>query len=163
MKRLHVHLKVADLDQSAAFYTALFGREPDRRESDYAKWMLDDPAANVSISARGGVSGVDHVGVQFEDDDELAAFAGRLESAGAEIVKQADAACCYARSNKYWARSPEGANWELFHTVGDSATFGDDAPDAASKAACCAPDPAGNAAACGPDPQTKAACCAPAA
>ena len=142
MKRLHVHLKVSDLAQSIEFYSALFGKDPDKREPDYAKWLLDDPAANVSISNRSGAGGVDHVGIQFDDDEGLEETSSRLKAADAAIAPQTDATCCYARSNKYWARSPEGAVWELFHTFGDSEIYGaDPAPsDAkAQSAGCCTP------------------------
>lgn len=142
MKRLHVHIKVKDLAQSVKFYAALFGREPDKREADYAKWMLDDPRANIAISARGGEPGVDHAGLQLDSDEEVGEIAGRLKAAEADIVEEPGAACCYAKSNKYWARGPEGALWELFHTFGDSATFG--AEPALGEArpqgsACCGP------------------------
>jgi catechol 2,3-dioxygenase-like lactoylglutathione lyase family enzyme len=141
MKRLHLHIKVDDIDQSARFYAALFGREPDKREPDYAKWMLDDPRANVAISKRNGAAGVDHVGVQVESDAELDEIAARVRAASADIVEEADATCCYARSNKYWAKSPEGAVWELFHTFGDSKTYGavSQANPETKTAACCTP------------------------
>ncbi|MBM3515604.1 MAG: glyoxalase/bleomycin resistance/dioxygenase family protein, partial [Alphaproteobacteria bacterium] len=51
--RLHVHVGVADLDQSIPFYSRLFGATPTKREKDYAKWMLDDPKVNFAISSRG--------------------------------------------------------------------------------------------------------------
>ena len=142
MKRLHVHLKVGDLDRSIDFYSALFGRGPDKREADYAKWLLEDPAANVSISNRAGEQGVDHVGVQVEDAAALDAFAGRLRAAGEPVMQEEDATCCYARSHKYWTRSPEGAVWELFHTFGDSQIYGASPalqPAEAGRAACCPP------------------------
>lgn len=123
MKRLHAHFKVKDLEASIGFYSALFGKAPDKREPDYAKWMLDDPSANIAISTH-GEAGVDHVGFQVDSDEELDELADRLKRIGADIAPQADATCCYARSNKYWAQSPEGARWELFHTFGDSKTFG---------------------------------------
>lgn len=43
MKRFHVHTHVDDLKASIAFYSALFGAQPTRVESDYVKWMLEDP------------------------------------------------------------------------------------------------------------------------
>lgn len=125
MTRLHVHLKVSDLDQSIGFYSALFGRAPDKRESDYAKWMLDEPAANIAISASGAAAGVDHVGLQVESREELAALASRLNEAGHSPLAEPNASCCYARSDKHWALSPDGAaKWELFHTFGDAAEMG---------------------------------------
>ncbi len=47
MKRLHVHIAVADLDRSIGFYSTLFGAEPSVRKADYAKWMLEDPRVNL--------------------------------------------------------------------------------------------------------------------
>jgi catechol 2,3-dioxygenase-like lactoylglutathione lyase family enzyme len=140
VNRLHVHLKVKDLDQSVAFYTALFGQAPAKLEADYAKWMLEDPRANIAISTRGDKTGVDHVGLQTDERDGLEAIASRLKDAGVGLLEEADATCCYARSNKYWTQSPDGAKWELYHTFADSKTFGAaPAKDAIEKAAspCC--------------------------
>ena len=46
MKRFHVHVAVADLDGSKAFYSRLFGAEPAVVKHDYAKWMIEDPRIN---------------------------------------------------------------------------------------------------------------------
>ncbi|MEM6766180.1 MAG: glyoxalase/bleomycin resistance/dioxygenase family protein, partial [Bacteroidota bacterium] len=42
MKRLHVNIKVEDLQKSVSFYSALFASPPTVKKEDYAKWMLDD-------------------------------------------------------------------------------------------------------------------------
>ena len=44
MKRLHVHVGVADLDRSIGFYSTLFGAKPTVTKADYAKWQ---PIANI--------------------------------------------------------------------------------------------------------------------
>lgn len=141
MKRLHVHLKVKDIEESVGFYSVLFGRAPDKREPDYAKWMLENPRANIAISTRGGEIGVDHLGFQTEERDELEGMAARLKDAGVGVLAEADATCCYARSDKYWTTSPDGAKWELYRTFADSASFGADPSrqtiDIAAKAPCC--------------------------
>lgn len=141
MNRLHVHLRVKDLDQSIKFYSALFGRAPDKIETDYAKWMLEDPRANIAISTRGELTGVDHVGLQTDSGEELETIALRLKNAGVGLLEEADATCCYARSNKYWTQSPDGAKWELYHTFTDSKTFGaspaQTAIEKAASGACC--------------------------
>jgi catechol 2,3-dioxygenase-like lactoylglutathione lyase family enzyme len=145
MNRLHVHFRVKNLEESIGFYSALFGKAPDKREPDYAKWMLEDPRANIAISTHGDDIGVDHVGLEVDSDAELAVVAGRLKEAKADLVEEADATCCYARSNKFWARSPEGAKWELYHTFADAKIYGAEpalspAPAASREtAACCAP------------------------
>ncbi len=148
MNRLNVHLKVSDLSQSVAFYSALFGRAPDRVESDYAKWMLEDPRANIAISARSESVGVDHVGLQTDTSEELEAIAGRLRQAGIGAHEEANTTCCYARSDKYWTQSPDGAKWELYHTFGSSANFGAE-PSQTAAANPAAADPATARACCG--------------
>src|SRR5215469_16461886 len=71
MKRLHVHVAVEDLQHSIGFYSALFAAQPSLTKPDYAKWMLDDPRVNFAISTRGREPGLDHLGIQAEDADEL--------------------------------------------------------------------------------------------
>ena len=71
MKRFHVHTHVEDLQASIAFYSKLFGAEPTRIESDYAKWMLEDPRVNFAISTRGSKPGIDHLGFQTDTEEEL--------------------------------------------------------------------------------------------
>ncbi len=126
MKRLHVHVGVADLDQSIGFYSTLFGAEPSVRKNDYAKWMLDDPCVNFAISTHNGHVGLDHLGVQAESQAELGEIAGRLKAADHALLEQSDAACCYTRSDKAWAIDPTGLRWETFHTSGAITTYGED-------------------------------------
>ena len=143
MKKLHLHIRTKDLDRSVAFYTAMFGEKPTQLEADYAKWLLDDPRAHVSLSANTKTSGIDHVGISIETEDELDAVAERLQGQ-ANIAPEKQAECCYARSNKYWLRDPQGAVWELSQTYAHTETYGAD-PDVlkASTAnppdSCCGP------------------------
>src|SRR6266436_8949844 len=108
MKRFHVHVHVEDMAQSITFYSKMFATEPTRRESDYAKWMLDDPRVNFAISTRGGKPGLDHLGIQVENADELGEVYARLHEAGGNIIEQGQTACCYAKSEKSWIDDPSG-------------------------------------------------------
>ena len=126
MKRLHIHLKTENLDKSVGFYTALFGAPPTRLETDYAKWLLDDPAANISLSTHCGSPGVDHVGLSLDTKEDLEKVAGRLRKAGELPAPEEATTCCYAQSNKYWINDPQDAVWELFQTYGDSETYGNE-------------------------------------
>lgn len=144
MKRLHVNLAVSDLEQSIRFYSTLFAAEPTVLKSDYAKWMLDDPRVNFSISTRNPDHGLDHLGIQVDSREELSEIAGRLDSAGAGVFDRGEAHCCYAHSHKAWVRDPEGLAWETFFTFGSSTTYGEDRTIGtelanAKKQACCAP------------------------
>ena len=71
MKRFHVHIQVEDLQASINFYSRLFSAQPSRIETDYAKWMLEDPRVNFAISTRGGKPGLDHLGFQVDSAEEL--------------------------------------------------------------------------------------------
>ena len=123
MSRLHIHIAVADLAQNIRFYSTLFGESPTVSKPDYAKWELTDPAVNFAISSRGGTPGLDHVGIQTDDDDGLAVIRDRLQQAGITGSRQAETACCYARSDKYWIRDPQGIAWEAFRTLESIPTF----------------------------------------
>ena len=71
MKRFHIHIGVNNLADSIRFYNALFGADPVKVKSDYGKWMLEDLRINFAISTRAGKQGVEHLGIQVDDDTEL--------------------------------------------------------------------------------------------
>ena len=133
MKRLHVHVSVKDLGASIRFYSQLFATEPTVRKADYAKWMLDDPRVNFAISQRDSKTGVQHLGIQVETDDELRELAGRLKAAGEATRDQEATTCCYAQSNKAWVNDPSGIRWETFFTFGEATAYGEDEPGSAPK------------------------------
>lgn len=137
MKRLHVSIAVRDLDKSIRFYSALFGVEPTVLKTDYAKWMLEDPRVNLSISSRDKHKGIDHLGIQVDDDVELAMLTQRLARAGQSVYQQKATTCCYAKSNKAWAHDPEGVAWETFHTFGESMTYSGQAAGGTKSSTCC--------------------------
>ena len=125
MKRFHMHLRVADIDRSVAFYTRLFAAEPAVMKDDYAKWMLEDPRVNFAISAReGAATGIEHVGFQFDDKVELEEVYDRLKSADRPVLNEGATTCCYARSQKSWIADPDGVVWEAFLTHGESTVYG---------------------------------------
>ena len=138
MKRFHVHVHVKDLPASIAFYSKLFAAEPARVESDYAKWMLDDPRINFAISNRGGEPGVDHLGLQTDSESELVELKGRAQAADMTLLDEGDTTCCYARSDKYWLTDPDGVAWEQFHTLASIPTFSETRQTVEPQAACCA-------------------------
>jgi catechol 2,3-dioxygenase-like lactoylglutathione lyase family enzyme len=156
MKRLHVHVAVENLDASIGFYSALFGSQPTKRKPDYAKWMLDDPRVNFAISARGAKPGLDHLGIQAENPEELQGLREQVNRAGLAVTQEGETTCCYAQSDKSWVQDPSGIAWEAYHTMADAELFNHGQPTAS---ACCAPPStaASNQAAttCGP----KSGCC----
>ncbi len=151
MLRMHINVGVENIDQSIKFYNALFGAEPVKHESDYAKWMLEDPRINFAISNRSKKKGVDHLGMQVDDDLELKELRERLNAADLALFDEGETNCCYAHSDKSWAQDPSGVAWEAFRTMEGIHLFSGNAEvekndggaccDAASrpKTDCCAP------------------------
>ncbi len=126
MKRIHIGLSVADLPASVAFYTRLFGAEPTLVRSDYAKWQLEDPRVNFSLSQRAEAPGDYHLGIQVETAAELADISERLRAAGEELVAEGPATCCYHHSDKAWVFDPQAVRWETFLTHGEATVYGED-------------------------------------
>lgn len=124
MKRFHVHIAVDDLARSVEFYSGMFAAEPTELKSDYAKWKLEDPRINFAISQRGAKAGLDHVGIQVENEDELAEMQARLDGLQPGVELEEGTACCYAKSDKYWVKDPSGIAWETFHTLASIPVFG---------------------------------------
>jgi predicted lactoylglutathione lyase len=150
MKRFHIHITVQDLAASIDFYNKLFGELPSRQEEDYAKWMLEDPRINFAISSRGHASGINHLGMQADTQQELDELKSLAIAASGDTTIDPDAAaCCYANSMKHWVVDPSGVAWEHFQTLSDSKTFGEDTM--INEDACC--DPLHNS------ESDKAACC----
>lgn len=155
MKRFHVHAHVEDLQASIAFYSGLFAAAPTRVESDYAKWMLEDPRVNFAISTRGGKPGVDHLGFQTDDAAELAELKGRAQAADMALLDEGETSCCYARSDKHWVVDPQGIAWEHFHTLDNIPVFNEAAGQRHGEASACCATPASRDKVAG----TSSSCC----
>ncbi len=150
MKRMHVHLSVEDLKQNIEFYSTMFDCEPTVQHEDYAKWMLDDPRVNFAISNRSNLTGLDHLGVQAENDAELQDIKQCLDATQKPVEAQEQTSCCYSRSDKYWITDPQGIAWESFHSLGDIPTFNEKkATSDEENAACCPGDDIASSPCCG--------------
>jgi lactoylglutathione lyase len=99
--------------------------------------MIEDPRINFAISARGGKAGVDHLGFQTDDEEELAELKQRAQAADLAILDEGQTTCCYARSEKHWVTDPQGIAWEHFHTLDSIPTFSQSSAHAPSEAAAC--------------------------
>ncbi|HVE48484.1 MAG TPA: ArsI/CadI family heavy metal resistance metalloenzyme [Casimicrobiaceae bacterium] len=145
MKRFHVHVGVSNLSESIAFYTGLFGVEPTVRKPGYAKWMVEDPRINFAISQRSAKFGVNHLGLQVDEADELPGIKKRFEAAGkGSVIDEMDVNCCYARSDKHWVTDPQGVAWEGWHSLGQVEIY-EEEERKSSESGCCGPSLAAKA------------------
>jgi catechol 2,3-dioxygenase-like lactoylglutathione lyase family enzyme len=125
MKRFHVHVRVKDLTESVAFYSALFNETPTIEKTDYAKWMMEDPKVNFAISTGHEENGIEHLGLQVDSETELSAVYDQMQKAKGTIREEAECTCCYSKSQKSWITDPQGVDWEAFYTYGTATVYGE--------------------------------------
>ena len=125
--KLHISLKVDDLDRSIQFYSTLFAKSPDIVHEDYAKWDVDDPSVNFVIELGRESVGFDHFGIQAENREQLDNLVARIKESERPQLELEATTCCYARSDKAWVRGTANERWEAFLTHShDSEEYGED-------------------------------------
>jgi len=113
--RPHISLDVQNVPASVEFYQKIFGVAPQKQTTDYAKFDLTAPALNLAlVSSTGAVSAVNHLGIEVESTDEIAAWKQRLLEQGILEKVEDNIACCFARQDKLWFTDPDGNPWEVF-------------------------------------------------
>jgi catechol 2,3-dioxygenase-like lactoylglutathione lyase family enzyme len=126
MSRVQLALNVSDVDAAVDFYRRLFGVEPAKRRPGYANFAIAEPPLKLvllqSDDARGtGVAGaLNHLGVEVDSADEVAAATGRLTDEGLATEVQDATTCCYAVQDKVWVHDPDGAPWEVYTVLADA-------------------------------------------
>ena len=111
MSRVQLALNVADIDSAVEFYSKLFGAEPAKRRPGYANFAILDPPLKLVLmenaDARGsGVEGaLNHLGVEVETPEEVAAASSRLIGEGLATDVQEGTTCCFAVQDKVWVRT----------------------------------------------------------
>ena len=113
----------------------------------------------ASIPEVGDRFGINHLGIQVDSAEELTAMRAQLERADHAVVDQSDAACCYAKSDKYWIADPTGLAWETFHTLNSIPIYGADTEVAPKNSACCVPLKATAETFCDNAVKSTPACC----
>jgi catechol 2,3-dioxygenase-like lactoylglutathione lyase family enzyme len=122
MKYAHIGLNITNLEKSIEFYSKLFGANPVKVKTDYAKFLLETPGLNFTLNLRDEVSGnqVGHFGFQVESTEEVMAHKDRLTESGIlSHLDEINTTCCYARQDKFWIHDPDGNEWEFFYTKAD--------------------------------------------
>jgi catechol 2,3-dioxygenase-like lactoylglutathione lyase family enzyme len=126
MSRVQLALNVSNIDEAVEFYTKLFGSGPAKRQPGYANFAIADPPLKLVLmedtSARGaGVAGaLNHLGVEVETPEAVAAATGRLSATGIETEVQEQTTCCFAVQDKVWVNDPDGAPWEVYTVLADA-------------------------------------------
>lgn len=140
MSRLQLALNVSNLDQSVAFYSALFGVGPAKVRPGYANFAISDPPLKLVLIERPSAGGsLNHLGVETSDTGAVDAEQRRITDAGLASVSERGTTCCYARQDKFWVQgSPDGERWEVYTVLADDADEPDGGPGGlVESAGCC--------------------------
>jgi catechol 2,3-dioxygenase-like lactoylglutathione lyase family enzyme len=136
MSRVQLALRVADLEASVAFYAKLFGAEPAKRRPGYANFAIAEPPLKLVLieGQPGEPTRMDHLGVEVESAEDVAAATTRLAAEGLPTATEEDTACCYAVQDKVWVTGPGAEPWEVYVVKGDA-----DVLHRPADSVCCAP------------------------
>jgi catechol 2,3-dioxygenase-like lactoylglutathione lyase family enzyme len=121
MSRVQLALNVDDLEAAIGFYSAFFATPPTKRRPGYANFAVEDPPLKLVLFENPAATGtLNHLGVERDSRQEVAAEADRLEAAGIPLDAEGEAVCCYARQDKHWATGPDGQRWENYVVLADA-------------------------------------------
>src|SRR6188472_3856896 len=120
MSRVQLALNVSNIDEAVEFYRRLFNTEPAKVRPGYANFAIADPPLKlVLIEGRGAPGTLNHLGVEVETPDEVAAALRRLADEGLAPVAEGEVACCHALQDKVWVDAPDGESWEVYTVLAD--------------------------------------------
>lgn len=133
----HVSINVSNVTASVEFYKKLFGIEPAKVRTGYAKFDVQNPPLNLAMNEapvkdRGALS---HLGLQVSSTADVLAIRERWIEAGLTTRDEEKTSCCYAVQDKSWVQDPDGNAWEVFVVLEDNL------PETAEATACCVTPP----------------------
>jgi catechol 2,3-dioxygenase-like lactoylglutathione lyase family enzyme len=151
MSRVQLALNVTDLDQAIDFYSKLFDTAPAKVRPGYANFAVAEPPLKLILVAGHGAPGsLNHLGVEVESTDDVAATQQRLAGEGLATAAEDEVSCCYAVQDKVWVDAPDGEPWEIYTVLADV-----EMPAGELRA----DEPAGGAMCCDSAPESAARCC----
>jgi len=149
--RVQLALNVADLDEAITFYSKLFDAEPAKVRPGYANFAIAEPPLKlVLIAGQGEPGSLNHLGVEVEDTDTVAAAQTRLTGEGLACATEDQVSCCYAVQDKVWVDAPDGEPWEIYTVLADVEMAAGELR---------AVDPGADALCCATAPESAARCC----
>ena len=151
MPRVQLALNVSDLDKAVGFYSKLFATEPAKLRPGYANFAIAEPPLKlVLIEGSGEPGSLNHLGVEVDSTDEVAAANARLTHEGLASAAEDEVTCCYAVQDKIWVDAPDGEPWEIYTVLADA-----EMPAGELRGV----DPSADPLCCGSAPESAARCC----
>jgi catechol 2,3-dioxygenase-like lactoylglutathione lyase family enzyme len=151
MSRVQLALNVTDLDQAIDFYSKLFDTPPAKIRPGYANFAVAEPPLKLILIAGNGEPGsLNHLGVEVESTDDVAATQQRLAGEGLATATEDEVTCCYAVQDKVWVDAPDGEPWEIYTVLADAEMPGGELRTV---------EPEDGAGCCDSAPESAARCC----
>jgi hypothetical protein len=104
----------------------------------------------VLIEGAGEPGSLNHLGVEVDSTNEVAAANTRLTDEGLSAATEDEVTCCYAVQDKVWVDAPDGEPWEIYTVLADA-----DMPAGELRGV----DPSADGLSCGAAPESAARCC----
>src|SRR3954470_1915033 len=120
--KAHIALNVRNVETSIEFYRKIFGIEPSKVRTGYAKFDVQNPPLNLTLNQnpfneQGALS---HLGIQVASTEDVLEQRKRWMDAGLITKDEMQTNCCYAVQDKTWVRDPDGNEWEVFVVLQDN-------------------------------------------
>ena len=123
--RVQLALNVRDLEEAIAYYSKLFGAEPNKIKTGYANFAIDEPPLKLVLFEHPeATERLNHLGVETSEQEDVDAAVERFAGAGISEKVQEDTTCCFARQSKVWSKDPQGMRWEWYRVMSDTEEFG---------------------------------------
>src|SRR5687767_6451954 len=134
--KAHLAINVRNVEQSIEFYKKMFGIEPSKVRTGYAKFDVSNPPLNFTLNqvpfeTPGALS---HLGIQVSSTEDVLAMKTAWQEQGLAPREEMQTSCCYALQDKAWVNDPDGNEWEVFVVLQDNL-----AEAKSSDTACCTP------------------------
>jgi catechol 2,3-dioxygenase-like lactoylglutathione lyase family enzyme len=136
--KAHLAINVRSVAQSIGFYRKMFGIEPSKVRSGYAKFDVQNPPLNFTLNEvpfkeAGALS---HMGIQVASTADVLSIRQKWAGAGLVPRDEMQTDCCYATQDKTWVHDPDGNEWEVFVVLQDNLP---ERQTGQGSAACCTP------------------------
>ncbi len=118
----HLAINVRDLPASIEFYRNLFGVEPARVRTGYAKFDVTNPPLNFTLNQHPfhDAGALSHLGFQVSSTQDVLAVRQHWHESGLVTRDEMQTDCCYATQDKTWVKDPDGNEWEVFVVLKDN-------------------------------------------
>ncbi len=136
--KAHLAINVKNVERSLEFYRKLFGIEPSKVRSGYAKFDVQNPPLNFTLNEAPfhETGALSHMGIQVGSTADVLSMRQKWADAGLVTRDEMQTDCCYATQDKTWVHDPDGNEWEVFVVLKDNLP---EKPAETTGAACCAP------------------------